>query len=216
MNQVYTMNMTNIDNVNQIYELVAQAFKDVPHHAITDIVNMLMDGKTDADVAEYLYENGYTKLMSVEHEAYVSKIRLNEEDSAKLILLTKGLVAQLQRPLKLQNEQLSIQSQVIKEQTETIKFQANKIKTLEKKQQALNNILKSQLLSEYNKNKQELENLESKLFKSKATKNRISFLESENREIRKRAKQLKKLDGKDEKNGATKRTKRIESRDTSS
>lgn len=210
------MNMTNIDNVNQIYELVSQAFKDVPHHAITDIVNMLMDGKTDADVAEYLYENGYTKLMSVQHEAYVSKIRLNEEDSAKLILLTKGLVAQLQRPLKLQNEQLSIQSQVIKKQTETIKFQANKIKTLEKKQQALNDILKSQLVSEYNKNKQELENLESKLFKSKATKNRISFLESENRKIVKRAKQLKKLDGKDEKNGATKRTKRIESRDTSS
>lgn len=210
------MNMTNIDNVNQIYELVSQAFKDVPHHAITDIVNMLMDGKTDADVAEYLYENGYTKLMSVQHEAYVSKIRLNEEDSAKLILLTKGLVAQLQRPLKLQNEQLSIQSQVIKEQTETIKFQANKINTLEKKQQALNDILKSQLLSEYNKNKQELENLESKLFKSKATKNRISFLESENRNIRKRAKQLKKLDGKDDKNGTTKRTKRIESRDTSS
>lgn len=208
--------MTNIDNVNQIYELVSQAFKDVPHHAITDIVNMLMDGKTDADVAEYLYENGYTKLMSVQHEAYVSKIRLNEEDSAKLILLTKGLVAQLQRPLKLQNEQLSIQSQVIKEQTETIKFQANKINTLEKKQQALNDILKSQLLSEYNKNKQELENLESKLFKSKATKNRISFLESENRNIRKRAKQLKKLDGKDDKNGTTKRTKRIESRDTSS
>lgn len=210
------MNMTNIDNVNQIYALVSQAFKDVPHHAITDIVNMLMDGKTDADVAEYLYENGYTKLMSVQHEAYVSKIRLNEEDSAKLILLTKGLVAQLQRPLKLQNEQLSIQSQVIKEQTETIKFQANKINTLEKKQQALNDILKSQLLSEYNKNKQELENLESKLFKSKATKNRISFLESENRNIRKRAKQLKKLDGKDDKNGTTKRTKRIESRDTSS
>lgn len=210
------MNMTNIDNVNQIYELVSQAFKDVPHHAITDIVNMLMDGKTDADVAEYLYENGYTKLMSVQHEAYVSKIRLSEDDSAKLILLTRGLVAQLQRPLKLQNEQLSIQSQVIKEQTETIKFQANKIKTLESKQQALNNILKSQLLSEYNKNKQELENLESKLFKSKATKNRINFLESENRKIRKRAKQLAKLDGKDENNGATKRTKRIESRDTSS
>lgn len=208
--------MTNIDNVNQIYELVSQAFKDVPHHAITDIVNMLMDGKTDADVAEYLYENGYTKLMSVQHEAYVSKIRLNEEDSAKLILLTKGLVAQLQRPLKLQNEQLSIQSQVIKEQTETIKFQATKINTLEKKQQALNDILKSQLVSEYNKNKQELEVLESKLFKSKATKNRIKFLESENRKIVKRAKQLQKLDGKDDKNGATKRTKRIESRDTSS
>lgn len=205
--------MTNIDNVNQIYELVSQAFKDVPHHAITDIVNMLMDGKTDADVAEYLYENGYTKLMSVQQQAYVSKIRLSEDDSAKLILLTRGLVSQLQRPLKLQNEQLSIQSQVIKEQTETIKFQANKIKTLEKKQQALNDILKSQLVSEYNKNKQELENLESKLFKSKATKNRISFLESENLKIKKRAKQLKKLDGKDEKNGATKRTKRIESRD---
>lgn len=210
------MNMTNIDNVNQIYELVAQAFKDVPHHAITDIVNMLMDGKTDADVAEYLYENGYTKLMSVQQQAYVSKIRLSEDDSAKLILLTRGLVAQLQRPLKLQNEQLSIQSQVIKEQTETIKFQANKINTLEKKQQALNDILKSQLVSEFNKNKQELENLESKLFKSKATKNRINFLESENRKIVKRAKQLKKLDGKDDKNGATKRTKRIESRDTSS
>lgn len=210
------MNMTNIANVEQIYELVAQAFKDVPQHAITDIVNMLMDGKTDADVAEYLYENGYTKLMSVEQQAYVSKIRLSEEDSAKLILLTKGLVAQLQRPLKLQNEQLSIQSQVIKEQTETIKFQANKINTLEKKQQALNDILKSQLVSEFNKNKQELENLESKLFKSKATKNRIRFLESENLKIKKRAKQLKKLDGKDDKNGTTKRTKRIESRDTSS
>lgn len=210
------MNMTNIANVEQIYELVAQAFKDVPQHAITDIVNMLMDGKTDADVAEYLYENGYTKLMRVEQQAYVSKIRLSEDDSAKLILLTRGLVAQLQRPLKLQNEQLSIQSQVIKEQTETIKFQANKIKTLENKQQALNDILKSQLVSEYNKNKQELENLESKLFKSKATKNRISFLESENLKIKKRAKQLKKLDGKDEKNGATKRAKRIESRDTSS
>lgn len=210
------MNMTNIANVEQIYELVAQAFKDVPQHAITDIVNMLMDGKTDADVAEYLYENGYTKLMSVEHEAYVSKIRLSEEDSAKLILLTKGLVTQLQRPLKLQNEQLSIQSQVIKEQTKTIKYQSNKIKKLEQKQQALNDILKSQLVSEFNKNKQELENLESKLFKSKATKNRIRFLESENLKIKKRAKQLKKLDGKDEKNGATKRTKRIESRDTSS
>ena len=208
--------MTNIDNVNQIYELVAQAFKDVPHHAITDIVNMLMDGKTDADVAEYLYENGYTKLMSVQQQAYVSKIRLSEDDSAKLILLTRGLVAQLQRPLKLQNEQLSIQSQVIKEQTETIKFQANKINTLEKKQQALNDILKAQLLSEYNKNDEEITYLESKLFKSKATKNRIKFLESENRKIRKRAKQLKKLDGKDDKNGATKRTKRIESRDTSS
>lgn len=213
MNQVYTMNMTNIDNVNQIYELVAQAFKDVPHHAVTDIVNMLIDGKTDADVAEYLYENGYTKLMSVEHEAYVSKIRLNEEDSAKLILLTKGLVAQLQRPLKLQNEQLALQSQIIKEQVDTIKFQSNKIKTLEKKQQALNTILKSQLVSEHNKNEQELTYLESKLFKSKATKNRISFLESENRKIRKRAKQLAKLDGKDDKNGTTKRTKRIESRD---
>lgn len=210
------MNMTNIDNVNQIYELVAQAFKDVPHHAITDIVNMLMDGKTDADVAEYLYENGYTKLMSVQQQAYVSKIRLSEDDSAKLILLTKGLVAQLQRPLKLQNEQLSIQSQVIKEQTETIKFQANKINTLEKKQQALNNILKAQLVSEHNKNEKEIEYLESKLFKSKATKNRIKFLESENRKIRKRAKQIAKLDGKDENNGATKRTKRIESRDTSS
>lgn len=210
------MNMTNIDNVNQIYELVAQAFKDVPHHAITDIVNMLMDGKTDADVAEYLYENGYTKLMSVQQQAYVSKIRLSEDDSAKLILLTRGLVAQLQRPLKLQNEQLSIQSQVIKEQTETIKFQANKINTLEKKQQVLNNILKAQLVSEYNKNKQELEYLESKLFKSKATKNRISVLESEMSKIKKRAKQLKKLDGKDDNNGATKRTKRIESRDTSS
>lgn len=210
------MNMTNIANVEQIYELVAQAFKDVPQHAITDIVNMLMDGKTDADVAEYLYENGYTKLMSVEHQAYVSKIRLSEEDSAKLILLTKGLVKQLQRPLKLQNEQLAIQSQVIKEQTEKIKFQSKKIKTLEKKQQALNNILKAQLVSEHSKNKQELEYLESKLFKSKATKNRISFLESENRKIRERAKQLQKLDGKDEKNGATKRTKRIESRDTSS
>lgn len=210
------MNMTNIANVEQIYELVAQAFKDVPQHAITDIVNMLMDGKTDADVAEYLYENGYTKLMSVEQQAYVSKIRLSEDDSAKLILLTRGLVAQLQRPLKLQNEQLALQSQIIKEQVDTIKFQSNKIKTLEKKQQALNDILKSQLVSEYNKNKQELENLESKLFKSKATKNRISFLESENLKIKKRAKQLKKLDGKDEKNGATKRTKRIESRDTSS
>lgn len=210
------MNMTNIDNVNQIYELVAQAFKDVPHHAVTDIVNMLMDGKTDADVAEYLYENGYTKLMSVEHEAYVSKIRLNEEDSAKLILLTKGLVAQLQRPLKLQNEQLALQSKIIKEQVDTIKFQSRKIKILEKKQQAQNNILKAQLLSEYNKNENELENLESKLFKSKATKNRIKFLESENRNIRKRAAQLKKLDGKDDKNGTTKRTKRIESRDTSS
>lgn len=208
--------MTNIANVEQIYELVTQAFKDVPQHAITDIVNMLMDGKTDADVAEYLYENGYTKLMSVQQQAYVSKIRLSEEDSAKLILLTRGLVAQLQRPLKLQNEQLALQSKIIKEQVDTIKFQANKINTLEKKQQALNDILKSQLLSEYNKNKQELENLESKLFKSKATKNRISFLESENRNIRKRAKQLKKLDGKDDKNGTTKRTKRIESRDTSS
>lgn len=210
------MNMTNIANLEQIYELVAQAFKDVPHHAITDIVNMLMDGKTDADVAEYLYENGYTKLMSVQQQAYVSKIRLNEEDSAKLILLTKGLVTQLQRPLKLQNEQLSIQSKVIKEQTEKIKFQANKINTLEKKQQALNNILKAQLVSEHKKNEKEIEYLESKLFKSKATKNRISFLESENRKIVKRAKQIAKLDGKDEKNGATKRTKRIESRDTSS
>lgn len=213
MNQVYTMNMTNIDNVNQIYELVAQAFKDVPHHAVTDIVNMLMDGKTDADVAEYLYENGYTKLMSVEHEAYVSKIRLNEEDSAKLILLTKGLVSQLQRPLKLQNEQLALQSKIIKEQVDTIKFQSKKINTLEKKQQALNTILKSQLVSEHNKNEQELAYLESKLFKSKATKNRIEFLESENRKIRKRAKQLAKLDGKGDKNGTTKRTKRIESRD---
>lgn len=199
------MNMTNIANVEQIYELVAQAFKDVPQHAITDIVNMLMDGKTDADVAEYLYENGYTKLMSVQHQAYVSKIRLSEEDSAKLILLTKGLVAQLQRPLKLQNEQLAIQSQVIKEQTETIKFQSKKIKTLEKKQQALNNILKAQLVSEYKKNEKELEYLESKLFKSKATKNRISFLESEMSIIKKRAKQLSKLDGKDDKNGTTKR-----------
>lgn len=199
------MNMTNIANVEQIYELVAQSFKDVPHHAITDIVNMLMDGKTDADVAEYLYENGYTKLMSVEHQAYVSKIRLSEEDSAKLILLTKGLVAQLQRPLKLQNEQLSIQSEVIKKQTKTIKFQSKKIKTLEKKQQALNNILKAQLVSEYKKNEQELEYLESKLFKSKTTKNRISFLESEMSKIKKRAKQLSKLDGKDDKNGTTKR-----------
>lgn len=199
------MNMTNIANVEQIYELVSQAFKDVPHHAITDIVNMLMDGKTDADVAEYLYENGYTKLMSVEHQAYVSKIRLSEEDSAKLILLTKGLVSQLQRPLKLQNEQLAIQSQVIKEQTKTIKFQSKKIKTLEKKQQALNNILKAQLVSEYKKNEKELEYLESKLFKSKATKNRISFLESEMSKIKKRAKQLSKLDGKDDKNGTTKR-----------
>ena len=198
------MNMTNIANVEQIYELVAQSFKDVPHHAITDIVNMLMDGKTDADVAEYLYENGYTKLMSVEHQAYVSKIRLSE-DSAKLILLTKGLVAQLQRPLKLQNEQLSIQSEVIKKQTKTIKFQSKKIKTLEKKQQALNNILKAQLVSEYKKNEQELEYLESKLFKSKATKNRISFLESEMSKIKKRAKQLSKLDGKDDENGTTKR-----------
>lgn len=199
------MNMTNIANVEQIYELVAQSFKDVPQHAITDIVNMLMDGKTDADVAEYLYENGYTKLMSVEHQAYVTKIRLSEEDSAKLILLTKGLVAQLQRPLKLQNEQLSIQSEVIKEQTKTIKFQSKKIKTLEKKQQALNNILKGQLLSEYKKNEQELEYLESKLFKSKATKNRISLLESEMSKIKKRAKQLSKLDRKDDKNGTTKR-----------
>lgn len=144
-------------------ELLKESFPKVPQHALIEILNKSINGASEDEIFDYLFEEGYAEPVKKEYQVYVELKRLSPQDTAKLVITIQNIVKNLNSNFSLQNKEINHFRQLQNEMfTELIK----------------------QYAELYKLNNKQIKQLESKWFKSKSTKLLIANLKEQNSQLK--------------------------------